>query len=85
MLIEGFRIQKKFSERNKTLEITIKSKNEAISYFFFGDDVFTGDYWNSLYFNNQLYDINFFKYPNYKISLYKVINGEIDYSNFINV
>jgi len=85
MLIGNFKIQKKFSVRKKTLEITFKSKNETISYFFNGKDVFTGDYWNSVYFNNQLYDINFFKYPNYKITLYKVINGETDYLNFINV
>jgi hypothetical protein len=85
MLTGNFTIQKKFSVRNKTLEVTLKSKYETISYLFNGDEVFTGDYWNTVYFNNQLYDINFFKYPRYKLAFYKVIDGVADYSNFVSV
>jgi hypothetical protein len=85
MLTGNFRIQKKFSVRNKTLEVTFKSKYETISYLFNGDEVFTGDYWSTVFFNNQLYDINFFKYPLYKLTIYKVIDGMADYSNFVNV
>lgn len=91
MLIGNFRIHKKFSVRKKTLEISFKSKNETIYYLFSGEDVFTGDYWNSVYFNCQLYDVNFSNpyedkpYYDYKLSIYKVTDGVADYSNFINV
>lgn len=85
MLITKFSIVKKIYFRSKTLILTLKSKNQVISYIFKGEEVFEGDYWNCIYFNNQLYDINFFKYPNHKLTLYKVIDGFTDYSNFINV
>lgn len=85
MLIGSVRIQKKFSVRNKTLEIILISKNETISYIFNGDEVFTGDYWNCIFFNNQLYDINFFKYPNHKLTIYKVIDGVADFSKSVSI
>lgn len=91
MLIGNFKVQKKFSVRKKTLEISFKSMNETIFYLFSGEDVFTGDYWNSVYFNCQLYDVNFSnssdykRYSDYKLSIYKVSDGIADYSNFTSI
>lgn len=85
MLIQKYKITKSISIRKKEFKIIVSSLNEKIEYNYSGDDVFSGDYWNSLFIGNELFDLNFYKYPNYRLSLYPVKNNETDFKNGINI
>lgn len=85
MLINNYKVTKSISIRNKEFRIFVSSVSEKNEYVFSGDDVFTGDYWNSIFIGNELFDLNFFKYPNYKLSLYRVENNEAKFENVINL
>ncbi len=85
MLINGYKISKNILVRKKEIKIVLQSKTEKVEYTLSGNDVFSGDYWNSLFIGNQLYDVNFYKYPNFKLTLYPIINNEIDFKNGLNI
>lgn len=82
MLIQGFKIKKRKSIKDKCLEIILKKENVQITWKFSGQDVFSGDYWDSIFIEGVLYDINFFKYPNYKLSIYEVRDNETFFEKF---
>ena len=83
MLIENYKISKRKSLKEKWFEIILKKDNVKIVYNFSGKDIFSGDYWDSIFIDGKLYDINFFKYPNYRLSIYQVENNETKYDQFI--
>lgn len=85
MLINKFRIYKKIDVSRKELRLIVIAKKEKLEFVFSGIDVFSGDYWNSIFIGNELYDINFYKYPKNKLTLYKVENSIVDYSNFHSI
>lgn len=85
MLINKFKIYKKINISRKELRIIAIAKNEKLEFVFSGIDVFSGDYWNSIFIGNELYDINFYKYPTNKLTLYKIKNNSIDYSKFHSI
>lgn len=85
MLIQKYKVSKVISIKNKEVKIIVSSPNEKIEYIYSGEDVFSGDYWNSLVIGNELFDFNFYKYPNYKLTLYPLKNNQVDFTNFISI
>ena len=85
MLIHNYKISKRKSLKEKWFEIILKKGNLKIVYNFSGEDVFSGDYWDSIFIDGILYDINFFKYPNYRLSIYQVENNNTKFEKFISI
>jgi hypothetical protein len=80
MKINNCIISKEFSVAKKELKIIVVNANSKMEYNYEGEDVFDGDYWNTIKIGSLLFDVNFYKYPNFKLSIYPVVNNKVDYS-----
>jgi hypothetical protein len=85
MLIQNYKVTKSIFVKKQELRIVVFSSKEKVEYIFTGEDVFSGDYWNSIFIGNELFDLNLYKYPNYKLSLYPVNNNSVDFENIIRL
>lgn len=82
MLIENYKVTKSISVRKKEFKILISTISEKIEYRYSGKDVFSGDYWNSLFIGNELFDLNLYKSDKFKIVLYKIENDTLNTSSY---
>ena len=89
--INGYMITAKKSSKKNSLKIFVKNDDVKFTYKFSGEDVFSGDYWNCIYLDGLIFDINFFdinayeKYPAYALSIYELENNcENTYGKFIS-
>ena len=89
--INGYLITAKKSSKKNLLKIFVKNDDDKFTYKFSGEDVFSGDYWNCIYLDGLIFDINFFdinayeKKPAYALSIYELENnGENTHEKFIS-
>lgn len=77
MLNKQYKIQASYCLEKKRLLIEVYDKIgfEMNRYEFIAEDVICTDYWNSIFIGRKVYDINFFKYPNWRLCLYEVIDN----------
>lgn len=77
MLSRKYKIQAYYSlEKSKLLVEVYDKENLAINrHEFIAEDVICTDYWNSIFIDRKVYDINFFKYPNWRLCLYELIDN----------
>ncbi len=85
MLINNYKVTKSIFIKKQELRIVVFSSKEKIEYIFTGEEVFSGDYWNSIFIGNELFDLNLCKYPNHRLSLYRVNNNIADFENMIRL
>ncbi len=85
MLINNYEVTKSISIRNKEFRVFVSAIGEKYEYIFTGKDIFNGDYWDSIMIGDEIFDINFFKYPNYKLSLYRVRNNVAEFEKIYSI
>ena len=76
----GYKIKKDMSLKENTLKIIIADKMHLLMYHFTGLEVFSGDYWNSIYVGDAVYDINLYFDQDYRLTMYPVIDNFADFS-----
>jgi hypothetical protein len=84
--IHGYELTKEISIHQNALKISISGEEKLLIYTFSGDEVFCGDYWNSVYIDELIFDLNlYFDEEVFRLTLYPVIDNFADYSTYFRL